>query len=762
AETVIRVGQEADATITAPPVLERQTSGHQASVPDGGLGAGYQWQIENGWITSESNIREVVFAVDEPGIATLTAAVTSPTGCVTTETHEVIVGRRVSIDPGSGITYTPVVIKSASVGESPDVSFGGVPAVRVQQITPSILTAITPDPAGALIDGTHTIYNTTYDHVTLLVNESGYEPGTGTFSYREQAPVVIRSIEPSSAPLGGGTEIVIEGRGFSPDAIVTIDTEELITTWVSPGRLTAITNAHPAGRESVTVRSGGGTYGYQPGYRFYDPSFRIVDISPKAGPTSGGTALTVTGSGFTEGMTLKIASLDVVDLQVVSSELLTAKTAPYPSYSAVGDVVASNGTITSILEDAFLYHPDTVRIDSITPAFGPLDGGTEVTIRGSGFTESSRVVFRKSVSSQAIEPLLTTFVDATELRVVTPPGAPGLAHVGISSFLALYAFRYEDVPAVLTVSPSEGKPSGGTEVWIEGRALPQDATVSFGGVAATSVTWIDPTHVRAVTPPHTPGVVEVTVGSAGGTNVFGSARYTYLECDVKPSVQVSGAATICPGESATVSIELTGEPPWTITWSDGFVQSEILTTSAIRTVTPLETTIYSAIDVVDAFCRGSSSGSATITVKDAPAADITAPTRFEPESTGNVVSVPDGGTGTTYEWTVANGTITEGVGTREITISVGTASPATISVTVTRDGCSTTSTRSIPVTEAVAGDVNGDLTVSVADIFYLINYLFAGGPAPIGPGDANGDGAVTVADIFYLINYLFAGGPAPV
>jgi hypothetical protein len=30
----------------------------------------------------------------------------------------------------------------------------------------------------------------------------------------------------------------------------------------------------------------------------------------------------------------------------------------------------------------------------------------------------------------------------------------------------------------------------------------------------------------------------------------------------------------------------------------------------------------------------------------------------------------------------------------------------------------------------VRGDVNGDETVDVADVFYLINYLFAGGPSP--------------------------------
>ena len=53
----------------------------------------------------------------------------------------------------------------------------------------------------------------------------------------------------------------------------------------------------------------------------------------------------------------------------------------------------------------------------------------------------------------------------------------------------------------------------------------------------------------------------------------------------------------------------------------------------------------------------------------------------------------------------------------------------------------------------------GDLTLR--DVFYLINFLFAGGPVPAGIANVNGDSANTVADVFYLINYLFAGGPAP-
>jgi len=66
------------------------------------------------------------------------------------------------------------------------------------------------------------------------------------------------------------------------------------------------------------------------------------------------------------------------------------------------------------------------------------------------------------------------------------------------------------------------------------------------------------------------------------------------------------------------------------------------------------------------------------------------------------------------------------------------------------------------VERVTGGDVNGDGSVTVADVFFLINFLFASGPIPIGEADVNGDGDVTVADVFYLINRLFANGPAPV
>jgi hypothetical protein len=63
----------------------------------------------------------------------------------------------------------------------------------------------------------------------------------------------------------------------------------------------------------------------------------------------------------------------------------------------------------------------------------------------------------------------------------------------------------------------------------------------------------------------------------------------------------------------------------------------------------------------------------------------------------------------------------------------------------------------------VKGDVNQDNKVTVADVVFLVNYLFKGGPEPyyLACGDVNRDCQTTVSDAVYLVNYLFKGGPLP-
>jgi hypothetical protein len=63
----------------------------------------------------------------------------------------------------------------------------------------------------------------------------------------------------------------------------------------------------------------------------------------------------------------------------------------------------------------------------------------------------------------------------------------------------------------------------------------------------------------------------------------------------------------------------------------------------------------------------------------------------------------------------------------------------------------------------VCGDVNGDCSVDISDVVYLIAYIFSGGaaPDPVLSGDANCDSSVDISDVVHMVAYIFSGGAKP-
>lgn len=68
----------------------------------------------------------------------------------------------------------------------------------------------------------------------------------------------------------------------------------------------------------------------------------------------------------------------------------------------------------------------------------------------------------------------------------------------------------------------------------------------------------------------------------------------------------------------------------------------------------------------------------------------------------------------------------------------------------------------------IRGNVDGDSleTTDIADLVYLANYMFAGGPEPPCLKEANVSGDifdhVDIEDLVYLVSYMFSNGPEPV
>ena len=62
------------------------------------------------------------------------------------------------------------------------------------------------------------------------------------------------------------------------------------------------------------------------------------------------------------------------------------------------------------------------------------------------------------------------------------------------------------------------------------------------------------------------------------------------------------------------------------------------------------------------------------------------------------------------------------------------------------------------------GDANADEEVTIADVVYLVNYVFKSGPDPIPmeTGDVDGDNLSQIQDAVYLVNYLFREGDPPI
>ena len=279
----------------------------------------------------------------------------------------------------------------------------------------------------------------------------------------------------------------------------------------------------------------------------------------------------------------------------------------------------------------------------------------------------------------------------------------------------------EDLPAgerlAVTLLKEAGDPPVATIFTVEGvSVVPEREDGAITIVVPPSVTSIDP----AIGP------------SAGGT-----------------SVTITGS-----GFTEDTTVTLGGEALTDLS----FVDSTIL-----RGTTPPHAA--GSVDVVVSNSYGSDTLSDGFTYLDPPVITSVAPR----VGAGGVEVTIEGENFTTLEDTV----VTFGGG--EVAVSSVTPTSITctfplcgenmgwVAVTVTTSGGTAVLDEGYECTITFRrADGNCDGKSDIADVFVILNYLFAGGKADcVDALDSNDDGRADISDAVYLLRYLFAGGDPP-
>ncbi|WP_245714162.1 IPT/TIG domain-containing protein, partial [Nocardia vaccinii] len=110
-------------------------------------------------------------------------------------------------------------------------------------------------------------------------------------------------------------------------------------------------------------------------------------------------------------------------------------------------------------------------------------------------------------------------------------------------------YTYLAVPALSTISPSQGSTAGGTTVTLTGTGLTGVTAVNFGATPATSFTVDSATQITAVAPAGT-GIVSVTVTGPGGTS--NPVTYTYVVVPTITSISPTSGPT-AGGNNVTIT-----------------------------------------------------------------------------------------------------------------------------------------------------------------------------------------------------------------
>jgi uncharacterized repeat protein (TIGR01451 family) len=255
-----------------------------------------------------------------------------------------------------------------------------------------------------------------------------------------------------------------------------------------------------------------------------------------------------------------------------------------------------------------------------------------------------------------------------------------------------------------------------------------DSTGNTASTATAGATYLWTITNGAITSANNIQTITYTAGSTGYTNL--SVTVTKSGCSKTcaksvsitplPDCTITAASPVCG--SSTGNTASTATAGATYLWT--------ITNGAITSANNIQTITYTAgssgtttlgVTVTKLGCSRTCTKGISIT--PLPDCTITAPSSVCYNARGNNASTAT--SGATYLWTITNGTITSANNIQNITFSAGSSGNITLSVTVSKLGCSKTCTKVvsvIPCSRFIVSKIGNPKDVGPGDeVTYIIN-----------------------------------------
>ncbi len=321
----------------------------------------------------------------------------------------------------------------------------------------------------------------------------------------------VDGVEPNIGPISGGSPFKVTGTGFTPETKLVVGRRLAMSIQVvDENTMLAIT---PPGEEGgpvdVLISNELGTYQKKRAYTF-TVAPELLSAEPAAGRP--GDVITLRGRWLTTVTRVVVGNADA-EILAKSNDKLKIRV---PEGSGTVSITATGTWGWDALEKAFVYLsgsgvPGGSRV---MPGSGSSEGGERVSIVDCEAVLGAITEPTVSFGGSQAE-VLEKYEEQCTVVVKTPSGK-GLVDVGVGQGVIPKGFQYVESLTIDKLSPASGDVGGGTKVVLRGKRIPEDVQVMVGPFPALEQKVVSAEEVQFVTPPGSPGLVDVRLLSASG------------------------------------------------------------------------------------------------------------------------------------------------------------------------------------------------------------------------------------------------------